>query len=99
MRGAADPAPSSRGRAAEPGIQSRRGRKVRHRLRFWIPGSPSAPRNDGVAAVQSRYHAGCVLWIWSKSRDAVSITICVRLMTSSLRRISETWAFTVESPT
>ncbi|GLS69430.1 hypothetical protein GCM10007890_14430 [Methylobacterium tardum] len=52
--------PSSRGRAAEPGIQTRRPAKSRHRKRFWIarlrrapagPGSPGATRNDGAAAL------------------------------------------------
>ena len=45
------PSPSSRGRAAEPGIQNRRSRRIRHRRRLWVPGSPTAPRDDGVGVV------------------------------------------------
>ena len=45
------------GAEGEPGRQSRRRRKVLLDLWFWIPGSTSRPRNDGVidpAAVAPR---------------------------------------------
>jgi hypothetical protein len=58
--------PSSRGRAAEPGIQRRRRTKIWPR-RLWVarlrrappgPGSPAAPRNDGAGWSRKSSAAG-----------------------------------------